>query len=105
MSKPAGSQDMWRDKWVDLQEPEAVLCVFHFPAQKTLKPLGNLELDTLAQVQGLATEPSVDTADWVQKKRCHDSAQVAWHTAKHARLPLKHSGLANIVTTCPSYMF
>lgn len=51
-----------------------------------LTPPGNQEADVLA----LATDPSVDTADWVE-----------WHIAKDAVLPLKYSELINAVTACP----
>lgn len=35
---------------VSLQEPEAVITVFHVSAYKSLTPAGNQQADTLAQV-------------------------------------------------------
>lgn len=39
MNKHWWGQDMWKDIWVCLQEPESVLAVLHFPAQRMLTPL------------------------------------------------------------------
>ena len=50
MNKPLSGQDMWKDIWVCLKEPEAILTVFHILAYKALIPLGNKEADTLALV-------------------------------------------------------
>ena len=50
MNKPFWGQDMWKDIWVHLQEPEAVLTVFHLLAYKVLTPPGNQEADALAWV-------------------------------------------------------
>ena len=43
--KPFGGQDIWKDICVHLQEPQAVLIVFHAPAQKALTPPGHQEPD------------------------------------------------------------
>lgn len=43
---------MWKDIWVDLQEPEAILTVSQVLAHKVLPPLGTQEADALAQVVG-----------------------------------------------------
>ena len=59
---------MERHFWAHLQEPEAVLTVFHIPAHKALTPPGNQEADALAQICALATDPSVDTAEEVHRK-------------------------------------
>ena len=45
INKPLWGQDIWRDIWVHLQEPQAVLIVFHVPAHKALTPPGNQEAD------------------------------------------------------------
>ena len=50
VNKPLWGQDMWKDIWVCLQEPEAVLTLFQLPAHKVLTPLGNQEVSALAQV-------------------------------------------------------
>lgn len=39
---------MWKDIWVCLQEPEAVLTVFHIQALKALTYSGNGAVDALA---------------------------------------------------------
>lgn len=84
---PLWGQDMlWGGRWVHLQEPEAVLTVFHVPAQTLTSP-GNHKADVLAQYKTLATETSVVRADWVQSG--HHCPQVGWPVAKDARLPLK----------------
>lgn len=44
-AKPSGGQDIWKDIWVHLQEPQAVLIIFHVPAHKALTPPGNQEAD------------------------------------------------------------
>lgn len=41
MNKPLWGQVVWKDIWVYLQEPEAVLTVFHSPAHKALTSPGN----------------------------------------------------------------
>ena len=56
-------QAVWRDTWVCLQEPEAILILFRIPARKALTPPGNQEADAPAQTRALATDPLVDTAD------------------------------------------
>ena len=48
MNKPLWGQDMWKDIWVHLQEPSAVLTVFHIPAHEALTAPGNQEADVLA---------------------------------------------------------
>ena len=53
---------------VHLQEPEAVLTVFHVQGHKAPTIPGNQEDDALAQVQALANDASVDTADWLHRK-------------------------------------
>lgn len=45
INKPLWGQDIWKDICVHLQEPQAVLTVFHVSAQKTLTPPGHQELD------------------------------------------------------------
>lgn len=45
INKPLWGQDIWKDIWVHLQEPQAVLIVFHVPAHKALTPSGNQEAD------------------------------------------------------------
>lgn len=74
--------------WAHLQEPEAVLTVFHVPTQ-ILTPPGNHRTDVLAQYKPLATDLSVNTADWEQSG--HHCAQVGGHIAKDARLPLRYN--------------
>ena len=88
------------DIWVCLQEPEAILPVFHVLARKALTPPGNQEADALAWVQSLATDPSADTADWMHGKSGHHRAWVGWHIAKDVGLPLKYSDLVNAITAC-----
>ena len=39
MNKHWWGQDMWKDIWVCRQEPESVLAVLHFRAQRMLTPL------------------------------------------------------------------
>lgn len=57
MNKPLWGQDMWKDVWVHLQKPEAVLTVFHIPAHKVLTPSDNQEPDVLAGVRALLKMP------------------------------------------------
>ena len=101
MKKPLWGQDRWKNIWVHLQEPEAVLIVFHVLAHKALTHPGSLEADALAWVQALTTDPSVHTADWVHRKGGQHSAQVGWHIAKDARLLLKYSDLVSVVAARP----
>ena len=54
---------MRKDVWIHLQEPEAAVTVFRILAPKASMPPARQEADALAQVQTLATDPSVDTAD------------------------------------------
>ena len=49
MKKTLWGQDMWKDIWVHLQEPEAILAAFHVPAYKELTFPGNHKADALAQ--------------------------------------------------------
>lgn len=58
---------MWKNIWVLLQEPEAVLTVFHVLTHKAQILPENQEADTLGQVPALATDFSGDTADWVHR--------------------------------------
>lgn len=46
-----------------MQEPQAVLPVFHFPAHKVLTFPGHQEATPQAWVRLLATDPMVDSAD------------------------------------------
>lgn len=46
--KPLWSQDMWKDIWVHLPEPEAILIVFHILARKVLTSPGDQEAGALA---------------------------------------------------------
>lgn len=62
-----------------------------------LTPPGKHEADALAQVQALATDPSVDTVDWVHRKNGHPNALIRWLIAKDAELPLRYSDLVNAV--------
>lgn len=48
MNKPWWGQDIWEDIWVHLQEPKAVLTVFHILAHKAMTAPGNQEADALA---------------------------------------------------------
>ena len=66
-----------------------------------LTPLGSQEADALAWVHDLATDLPVGTADCVQRKTSHHSAQVGWHIAKDAGLPLTYSDLVNVVILHP----
>ena len=68
INKPSLGQDMWKYTWVCLQESETVFIVYHVSAPNPLTSPGNQEADGLARVQALATDPSVDIADWVHKK-------------------------------------
>lgn len=63
MNKPLWGQDTWKDFGVCVQEPEALLPVFHIPAHKALTHSGNRKADAEAQVPARATDPSVHTAD------------------------------------------
>lgn len=56
MNKPLCGQDIWKDIWVHLQEPEAVLTVIHVITHKALIPAGNQEADALTWVQVLAID-------------------------------------------------
>ena len=59
---------MWEDFWVNLEKLEAIISVFHMLVHKTLTHPGNQEDDALAQVQALATNPSIYMADWLNRK-------------------------------------
>lgn len=69
----------------------AALTVFHVPAHEALTtPSGNAEADAPSfQVQALAKDPAVDTADWVHRKNGHHEAQVGWCIAKDAKSALE----------------
>ena len=101
VNKPLWGQDRWKDIWVHLQEPESILTVFHVPAYNALTPPGNQEADTLARVEALATDPSVDTEDWGHRKSGHHSARVGSYIAKDAGLSLTYSDLVNAATASP----
>ena len=97
---------MWKDLWVHLEEPEAVLTVFHISAHKVLTsphpPLpGNQEVDDLTGVCTLATDSLIVTEDRVHRKSSLRSVQVGWRIVKNAGLYLKYSNLVNAVMTCP----
>lgn len=55
------TEKMWKDIWTHLQEPKADLVV---PAPKLSTPPGNQEAGALAKIHTLATDLSVNTADW-----------------------------------------
>ena len=66
MREPLWGQDMWECIWGLLQESEADLTAFHVLAHKALtlsSHPGNQKAGSLAWVQTLATDPSVDVAD------------------------------------------
>lgn len=86
---------MWKDFWFHLQEPKANLTVFHVPAHKALTPPDNLEAEVLA------TDPAVDTTDWMHRKSGHSSDPVEWHITRDVGLPWKYTDLVNVVTSCP----
>lgn len=50
MNKALQGQGMWKDSGVCLQEPEAVLTVFHILAHRVLVASSKQEADALAQV-------------------------------------------------------
>lgn len=87
MNKPLRGKNMWKDISVHLQEPETVLAVFSIPAHKALAHPDYKEADVLAQVQSLATDPSLNTTDWVHRKSIHCSAWVGWYAAKDFECP------------------
>lgn len=82
-----------------LQESKAFLTVFHILA-KILTHLGNQEADAVAPVQALATDPSVDTADWMHRKNGHCSTWMEWYITKDSRLPWEYNKLVNAVIAC-----
>lgn len=47
MNKPLLRQEMWKDIWAYLQDPEANLAIFHGPADKVSIPPVNQEADVL----------------------------------------------------------
>lgn len=98
MNKPLWGQER---RLSCLQEPEVVLTIFHVLAHKALTLPDNQETDAQAPVWTFATHLSVEIPDWEHGKSSHHSTQVAWHTAKNARMPLKYSDLTNLVTSCP----
>lgn len=100
MNKPLWGRDMPRDIQVHLQEPEPVLTVLHAQAHEVLTPAGSQESDALAQVRAIATDPSVDTAYRAHRKSGHRNAQLGWHIAKDAQLPVKFGDLVTAVTAC-----
>ena len=55
MNKPLRGQNMWKNIWVHLQEPGAVLTVFHILAYKVLTLTGNREADALGRVPVVTT--------------------------------------------------
>lgn len=85
MNKPLWVQEMWKNIWTRLQEPDANL-VFHVPAHKVPTASGNQEADALAKTHALVTDLSVDTADWIHQKSGHQSIQVGWCIAKEEAL-------------------
>lgn len=87
MNKPLWGKNIWKDISIHLQEPETILTVFSVPVHKALVPSEYKEADALAQVQSLATDPSLNTTDWVHRKSIHCSAWVVWHTAKDSKCP------------------
>lgn len=73
---------MWGGIWGLLQESEAALTVFHDPANKALTPPshpGAQKAGSLAWVQTLETDPSVDAADWAHGKSSHQQAGEMTH--------------------------
>lgn len=58
---------MWKDVWVHLQKPEAVLTVFHILAHKMLTPSDNQEADVLAVERVLLRMPDclLNTVIWL----------------------------------------
>ena len=44
INKHLWGQDMWKDIWIYLQEPESVLTVLHVPAQRAPTPLATRKL-------------------------------------------------------------
>ena len=87
MNTPLWAQDVWRDIWVHLQEPEAVLAVFHVWGHEALTPPDSQKADAPAQGPALATDPSVDTAGWVRRKSGHRHAHMGWRIAQDAICP------------------
>lgn len=70
--------------FVLLQEPEADLTVFQVPAHRVSTPWGNQEVDALANIYALATDWSVDIANWEHRRTGHCSASTGWHIYKEA---------------------
>lgn len=100
MNKPLWSQDIWRHLGSPARAWVHAYCLPDPSSQGTDTPC-NQEADALAQVCDLATDPSVDTTDWVHRKSHYHSIQVERYIAKDAGLPLKCSDLVNAVTACP----
>lgn len=94
MNKPFWGQ-RGVERYLGSQEPTEDLCIVHVPAHKTAP--GTQEADALAKIHALATDPLVDTADWVSWKSGPGSAQIGWCIAKEAGLPLTYSDLVNAV--------
>lgn len=67
------------------------LTFFHILAHKALTLPGNQEAGALAQIWALATDPSVNMADWIRRKNSHHSTQMEWHIAEDAELPLTYT--------------
>lgn len=90
INKPLWGQEMWKNIWALLQEPEAdlIVLVFHVPAHRVSPPPGNQEAQVLAKICTLATDLSADMADWLHQRSGHYSDSIAWHIFKEARLPL-----------------
>lgn len=93
MNKPLRLQEMWKDIWTRLQDPDANL-VFLVPAHKVSIALGNQEADAFAKIYTLVTDLSVDTTNLVHRKSGHQSIQVGRCIAKEEMLELQLRGAA-----------
>ena len=73
------------------------LVVFNILNHKALTPPGKQEAYVLAQIWIFKTDPSVDTADWICRKKGYHSTQMGWHIAKDVKLPFIYSELINTI--------
>lgn len=71
INKSLWGQEMWKDIWAHLQEPEADLVVFHISVHKAYIFPVNQEADALSKMLILATDLPVDTADCINWKSGH----------------------------------
>lgn len=70
-----GSRHVWRHSILPENAWGSPQCL---PCPKTLTPTGNQEVGALSCKVTLATDLSVDIADWVHGNSSHPSTQVGW---------------------------